>query len=223
MYAKKRNGKKLIALLLVLVLLLGCGIGGTLAWLSATSGIVTNTFTVGDVNIDLKEHELGADGKLTTEETTAVDTYKIVPGDTQPKDPFVTVEANSEDSWIFVQVKEVNNAVTGNDEASKYVTWAIAEGWTKLGETSNGVSTYYRSTNYTTSAEGVTYYVLKGDSTNGANGYVSYDSNLTKANLEAVNDTNKPQLIFKAFAVQAEAGADPTTAWDVIATDQKLG
>lgn len=222
MYAKKNSGKKVFAMLLAVVLLIGIGVGGTLAWLSATSGTVTNTFTVGDVNIELKEHDLKADGTLDTNtEVAEENTYKIVPGDTQPKDPFVRVEKNSEDSWIFVQVKEVNNAVTGNDEASKYVTWAIAEGWTQLGVANNGVSTYYRTANYTTSTGDVTYAVLNGNK-------VTYDEDLTKANLEAVADTNKPQLIFKAFAVQAEAAgeatgeAGATAAWNVIDAGQKL-
>ena len=236
MYAKKSNGKKIIVTLLAVVLLIGGTIGGTLAWLSATSGEVKNTFTVGDVNIELKEHDLKADGTLDTEtEVVEENTYKIVPGDTQPKDPFVRVKANSEESWIFVQVKEVNNAVTGNANATKYVTWEIADGWTKLGDTtSSGVSTYYRSTNYITKDSDETYYVLTGDSnkeaTTGLNGYVSYDEDLTKANIEAldadkdgsIEETEMPQLIFKAFAVQKEAGSDATAAWNQIASGDKL-
>lgn len=222
MYAKKNSGKKVVATLLAIVLLMGVAIGGTLAWLSAQSETVTNTFTVGDVNIELKEHELGTDGKLTATETNEEDAYKIVPGDTQPKDPFVRVKANSEDSWIFVQVQEVNNTVSGNTNASKYVTWEIAEGWTQLGTTTNGVSTYYRTNNYTTATTDTTYFVLKGNE-GSVNGIVTYDSDLTKANLNAVTDTTKPQLIFKAFAVQAEAGSDAATAWSQIDASAKLG
>lgn len=231
MYAKKNSGKKVVATLLAVVLLIGCGIGGTLAWLMDTTPTVANTFTVGDVNIELKEHDLKADGTLNTDsEVVEENTYKIVPGDTQPKDPFVRVKANSEDSWIFVQVQEVRNAVNGNDAATKYVEWTIAEDWTQLGTTANGVSTYYRTINYTTSADDVTYYVLKGDSTKGINGYVSYDSDLTKTNIEAldtnnddsVGDTEMPQLIFKAFAVQEEAGDTAVNAWNQIAAGDKL-
>ena len=231
MYAKKGMSMKAVALLLAVVLLIGGAVGGTIAWLTATSGTVTNTFTVGDVNIELKEHDLKADGTLDEDtEVTEENTYKIVPGATQPKDPFVRVKANSEDSWIFVQVKEVNNSVSGNESVSKYVEWAIANGWTKLGETTNGVSTYYRSTNYTTSTEDVTYYVLNGDNTKGANGYVSYNSALTKANIEALDadkdgsvaNTEMPQLIFKAFAVQAEAATTAANAWNQIDTNAKL-
>ena len=230
MYAKKNSGMKVVATLLAIALLIGGVVGGTVAWLLDTTPTVTNTFTVGDVNIELKEHDLIANGTLDANtEVTEENTYKIVPGDTQPKDPFVRVIANSEDSWIFVQVQEVNNAVSGNDNASKYVTWAIADGWTQLGTTENGVSTYYRTTNYTTLTNDTTYNVLKGDATN-ANGIVTYDSDLTKANLDAVTDTTKPQLIFKAFAVQAEAAGTYTdaatgaaAAWNQIDASAKLG
>lgn len=222
-------------MLLAVVLLIGIGVGGTLAWLSATSGTVTNTFTVGDVNIELKEHDLN-DGTLDTNtEVEEENTYKIVPGDTQPKDPFVRVKANSEDSWIFVQVQEVNNTVSDNEQATKYVTWEIADGWFLYETTQNGVSTYYRSENYKTVTTDTTYYVLKGNDSN-TNGIVTYDSNLTKGNIEAldkdaendeghgtIENDEMPQLIFKAFAVQVEAGSDATTAWAQIDASAKLG
>ena len=51
----KKSPVKGIALALVLVLLLGCGIGGTIAWLLDTTPTVTNTFTVGKVDLTLVE------------------------------------------------------------------------------------------------------------------------------------------------------------------------
>lgn len=55
MYAKKGANKKMVAVLLAVALLIGCGIGGTLAWLMDTTPAVTNTFTVGNVDITLVE------------------------------------------------------------------------------------------------------------------------------------------------------------------------
>lgn len=228
MRARKNNSKKLTVVLLSIILVLCCTIGGTLAWLSATSGTVTNTFTVGDITIDLKEHELGDGGALTTEEVTAEDEYKILPGTSQPKDPFVRIGANSENCYVFVQVKEVNNTVGNTNE--KYIEWAIANGWTQLGNTTNGVSTYYRTTNYATAAIPTTYDVL-------ANNSVSYGPDLTKEDIAllygengTLEDGEKPQLIFKAFAVQSEGltKADGTAitsasdAWDLIDSSAKL-
>ncbi len=90
-YAKRRGvASRTFALVVVMMLVIGCTIGGTIAWLTATSGPVTNTFTVGDINITLAE---------TTESS-----FKIVPGGTSAKDPTVTVKANSENCYVYVTV-----------------------------------------------------------------------------------------------------------------------
>ena len=109
--------KKTLALVLALTLLVAGVVGGTLAWLTATTGEVQNTFTVGDININLAE--------------TTTD-YKMVPGNNIAKDPKVTVKANSETCWLFVKVTESENL-------KNFITYAIATGWTEL---ETGV--YYR-------------------------------------------------------------------------------
>ena len=209
MHAKKISIKALV-LLLAVVMLIGCTVGSTFAWLIATSDPVTNTFAVGNINIELKEHTLDANGTLTQTETDALDIYKVLPGTAQSKDPFVRVKADSENCWVFVQIKESNNSATEN---LKYVTWSVADGWTLL-ETANGVSTYYRTVNYATSASAQTYPVL-------TNNEVTYSSNLTKAMLDALG-TAKPTLTLKAFAVQEGAAATATAAWAEIASSEKL-
>lgn len=102
--------KKKIAISIVAVaLVLCCAIGGTLAWLTDKTGPVTNTFTVGDINIDLAE---------TTSD------YKMVPGNTIAKDPKVTVEAGSEACWLFVKVTKSGNF-------DQFLTYEMADGWTQ--------------------------------------------------------------------------------------------
>lgn len=133
--------KKKIAISIVAVaLVLCCAIGGTLAWLTDKTGPVTNTFTVGDINIDLAE-------------TTTV--YKVIPGSDIAKDPKVTVKAGSEACWLFVEITEENwNAG---------LTYSVANGWTALpGET--GV--YYRQVSATTAD--VSFPVLAGDKVHAA-------------------------------------------------------
>lgn len=73
--------KKTFIIALCLALVVAFAAGGAIAWLTATTGTVTNTFTVGNIDIDL------------TETTTD---YKMVPGNTIAKDPKVTVKAGSE-------------------------------------------------------------------------------------------------------------------------------
>ena len=130
--------KKLTVSLAVLALVACMAAGATLAWLTAKTSSVTNTFTYGDINIELKE--------------TTGESYKMVPGNKITKDPKVTVKANSEACWLFVKVEK-------SDNFDKFMTYGIADGWTALaGE--DGV--YYREvTSYTTDTE---YYVLSGNS-----------------------------------------------------------
>lgn len=134
---RELSGKLVVAMLAV-TLLIGCAIGGTVAWLTAKTDSVINTFTYGDINITLAE--------------TTGNSYKIIPGVDIAKDPKVTVKANSEDCWLFVKVQE-----SGTFVADK-VTYSIADGWTALtGQT----DVYYREVSAaTTDTE---YYVLEGN------------------------------------------------------------
>lgn len=84
--------KKILALVLAFVLVIGATVAGTLAYLKDEETVV-NTFTVGNIDIKLEE--------------TTTD-YKIVPGVDIPKDPKVTVLGGSEDCYLFVQVTEEN-------------------------------------------------------------------------------------------------------------------
>ncbi len=170
--------KKTLALVLALTLLVAGVVGGTLAWLTDRTAEVKNTFTVGDINIDLTE-------------TTA--DYKMVPGNTLAKDPTVTVQANSEACWLFVQVTESENLDT-------FITYAIAEGWTALPGV-DGV--YYREV--PASAADQTFSVLAGDA-------VTVKNDVTKTLLETAK-TNAPTLTFKAYAIQRDHFATADAAW----------
>ena len=129
--------KKKVLSIVAVVLVLCCAIGGTLAWLTDKTASVKNTFTVGDINIEL------------TETTT---NYKMVPGNTISKDPKVTVKANSEACWLFVKVEKSANF-------DNFMTYDMADGWTELPSVT-GV--YYREVAATTAA--TDFSVLKGDS-----------------------------------------------------------
>ncbi|MBQ8648189.1 MAG: hypothetical protein IJ484_08615, partial [Oscillospiraceae bacterium] len=62
MNKERRHGLELAALLLALVLMIGCAIGGTLAWLIADTGPVTNTFTYGNIDLTLDETKVNLNG-----------------------------------------------------------------------------------------------------------------------------------------------------------------
>lgn len=129
--------KKKLFISVVAVALVACfAIGGTLAWLADSTQTVTNTFTVGDIDITL-------------EETTGSE-YKVTPGTDLEKDPKVTVLANSEACWLFVKVEAANW-----DEGLGY---AIADDWTKLDGEEN---VYYRQV--AADEENQEFFVLKNN------------------------------------------------------------
>lgn len=155
--ANRRRGvsTRAFVALLALVLVIGCVAGGTIAWLISTPDPVVNTFTYGDINIELKE--------------TTGENYKIIPGVNIEKDPKVTVKANSEACWLFVKVEEEGTFVANK------VTYSVADGWTKGDGTKIPANVYYRSVDAVTAD--TDFYVLKDNKV-----YVSED--LTKDDIK---------------------------------------
>ena len=187
MYAKKNSGIKVVATLLAIVLLMACGIGGTIAWLAAKSETVTNTFTAGNITIELKEHEL-VDGKLTEDEVTENDTYKVVPGGTQPKDPFVRVQGGSEKCYVYALV-ENNMKIDGTVVVTPNINstqWDIV--------TSADNKTLYR------------YYIIVDASTSDVTCQVftevSYDGE--KITEDTIDDLVNNYITIDAFAHQSD-------------------
>ena len=189
--------KKIFIPIIALALVCCCVIGGTIAWLTDKTDAVTNTFTVGNISIEL------------TESTGTA--YKIVPGCDIAKDPKVTVEADSENCYLFVKVDEANwPAFTETDGTTRKVNYALAEGWTLVEGQTN---VYYRAvTNITADQE---FQVL-------ANDKVTVSENLTKEELNQIETA--PTLTFTAYAVQLYKGNDqsgnvkftPEEAWSKI-------
>lgn len=202
----RRNvSNKTVAILLALVLAIGCAVGGTLAWLISKTEPVVNTFTYGDINIDLYEHEYNAgENNLRTEKTTKVDNYKIIPGVDLPKDPTVEVKANSEACWLFVKVKEENWPTFVDADGTKKVSYHIADGWAAL-DSQPGV--YYRQVDADDKAQ--EFPVLKDNT-------VTVRDTLTKDEVDRLKG-KKPTLTFKAYAVQKDGIKDADAAWKQIA------
>lgn len=173
--------------LLALVLVFGCAVGGTFAWLTAKTDPVVNTFTYGDINIGLTE-------------TTGKD-YKIIPGVNIEKNPKVTVAAGSEACWLFVKVEEENwPTFKEADNSTAKIAYEIAPGWTALDNVS-GV--YYREVG--AAAADTSFEVIKGN-------LITVSENLTKTE---VNDvvTRQPKLTFTAYAVQKDGVTSAAAAW----------
>lgn len=182
---KKGVSGKVFALVLAAALVLGAGIGGTLAWLTDKTDPITNTFTVGDINIELTETTGGTSKQ-----------FKMVPGNQIAKDPKVTVKAGSEACWLFVKIDKSTNFDT-------YLTYEVDTSvWTKLEGVTETV--YYREVAAATSD--TTYSVLVDDR-------VSVSEDVTKAQMNELTSATYPTLTFTAYAVQKDNVGTAAEAW----------
>lgn len=129
---------KALALALACMLLVVGLVGGTLAWLTATSGPVTNTFSPSDIGVELEETTTG---------------YKMIPGWDIAKDPKAWITSGSEDAYLFVKVVK-----SANFDA--FMTYTIAEGWYEL---EDGVGVYYREVTANQQGEANAFPILAGD------------------------------------------------------------
>lgn len=159
---KRSMSGKALAVLVAVVLLIGCAVGGTVAWLVAKGGTIENTFTVGNIKVSLYETSR---------------TYHIVPGVNIAKDPRALVEADSEDCYLFVKVEEKNWPAFKEQDGTRKVDYKLAEGWTKLVD---GV--YYRTVNKSDANQD--FPILKDNQ-------VTVSANLTKGELDNVNTKPK--------------------------------
>lgn len=185
---RELSGKLVVAMLAV-TLLIGCAIGGTVAWLTDKTTAVTNTFTYGDINITLAE--------------TTGSNYKIIPGVNIEKDPKVTVEKDSEACWLFVKVEEAGTFVADK------VTYSIADGWTQGDGTNIPENVYYREVGAVT---GDTDFVVLKDNK------VTVSNTLTKEDIKSITTNPTLTFTAYAVqkdAVQTAAAAwaiaNPTT------------
>lgn len=104
--------KKALLYVVSLLLVALVAVGGTLAWLKASTTPVVNTFAPSNIGLTLEEATKGP--------------YKMVPGAKITKDPVVTVDKNSEPCWVFVKVEKAKGYDTYLEP------YEIAAGWTAL-------------------------------------------------------------------------------------------
>ena len=193
-FAKRGVSTKAFAMILAVVALFSVAVGGTLAWLTAETTEVKNTFSTSDIGVQLQETEA---------------TYKMVPGYDVAKDPKAWVTTGSEQAWLFVEVKESANF-------DDFMTYAIADGWTLLNDTTSGSDidtatndTYVICRKVVTANIGTQYQIL-------ADNKVCVKGEVTKAMMTA-DDFTQPTLTFTAYAHQLYQNAttefEAATAW----------
>ncbi len=134
----KTRGKVLLLIVSAMALVIA-SIFGTLAYLTDTEA-VTNTFTVGHVDITLDEAKVNECGKPVNKDNKEVtdlkdaervqsNEYHLIPGHVYTKDPTVTVKKGSEESYVRIKVDVENidkleaalpDSIKGDDGNSKY-------------------------------------------------------------------------------------------------------
>ena len=194
--------KKTKALMLVLcaVLLVTASVLGTMAYLTSQDEVV-NTFTVGKVAITLDEAKVNADGiAVTPAERVKQNAYHLLPGHGYTKDPTVHVQANSEDSFIFVKVENgIADYEAGTEAAPTIAEQITANGWTALAGVEN---VYYKA--YAKSAEITDLPVFSNfaiaDHANATDGWNSISA--------------ETKVTVTAYAVQQDGFTSVTEAWN---------
>jgi predicted ribosomally synthesized peptide with SipW-like signal peptide len=179
---------KAMLLVLCAALLVAGSVMGTLAYLKDTKA-VTNTFTVGKVEITLDEAKTNEYGvTLTGTDAARVpgNEYKLIPGHTYDKDPKITVSATSEDCWVFAKLENGLGANANfNIDTSK---------WTDLG---NGVYAYN-----TKLSAGI-------DTTNSATLFTQF----TFASTADPETYKNASIVITGYAVQADGFTTAQEAW----------
>lgn len=206
---KTRN--KALLMVLCAVLLVAGSVLGTLAYLTSTDS-VTNTFTVGNVQITLDEAKVGADGNALDGDSAArvkANSYKLMPGHTYDKDPTVTVKAGSESSYIklvVVVTKSQELDAIGVDLLETFTGYDSAN-WLYKGNTED------------TTANTRTYEFWYKETVSAPNTDVKLDALFDQITIpgtitnEQIATVNEMTITITAHAIQADGFANANAAW----------
>lgn len=213
---QKNKSTKGMALALALVLLLGCGIGGTLAWLMDSTSTVTNTFTVGNIDITLDEARVDQDGNFLDKDKNVVNTlaeaervtnnqYQAIPGKTYSKDPTLTVKKGNEKCYLFVKYTETGAPSTYYEY--DFVLDNEGSGWQLVPGTTDVWYIIVEETS-ADAANDTVYHLLVDDT-------IQVKDSVTSANMAAAAAA---KLEWTAYAVQFmndKTNFTPAQAWDI--------
>lgn len=214
----KRKMRKFLLTLSAVLLLVSMTVGVTVAYLTDEASVI-NTFTVGKVGISLDEavtDEMGVDQGTRTVEGNE---YKLIPGHTYTKDPTVTVDADSESSFIrmIVTINEIAalKAACGVAENDPFLPQYFVNGWDSSKWVSTGVIgapaadtcsyefRYYTTVSTADAAEKKLEPLFES---------FTLPGNATNAQLLALGEDLEITVV--AHAIQADGFASADAAWE---------
>lgn len=194
-----RLGTKSMAVVISLAIIMCATLGGTVAWLFDKSEPVINTFTYGDIDIQLNET------KADWSEDPTDNYYSMYVRNKAGifKDPAVKVLADSEKCWLFAKLKE-------SDSFGDFLTYQVRtgeDGWTLYKNISDTETVYYRIVDKANIDQ--EFKLIENDRVYIKNG-------VTQDQLNNMADEDVPILTIYAYAVQHSQIEDVDDAWATI-------
>ena len=231
---KNSKLRRVLLLLACAVLLVSLSVGATLAYLTAQTGEVKNTFSVGKVTFDREdddddgisngldegavyeytENTKDTHGKHTEDYKTNRKTeniYKLVPGRTYDKDPVVHIGSDSEDAWLFVKV--VNEIADIEKAGDTTIAAQMTKlGWTAIGDTAPGV--YYWPTKVVAGQDVTVFntFTIDGAVETGTKAEAAAAGQDTTGKLY-LGDYVNAKITIQAYIVQADGLDTAPIAW----------
>ena len=202
--ARTNNARRILLLVGLMSLVAVISIGGTIAWLTAETPAVTNTFTTAGIKIDLTE-TLAPDG--TTLAPGAEWSAQLVPGKTYSKNPTVSVDGQvtNVDVYLFVKIEE-----DAKDYLDYTSTLTKENGWTNGDGTLIPGNVWYRVVKANDKTK--SWKLLDGDKVTVKTSIVKKGTDVAGTNNIAMPSGNTT-LRYTAYAIQTEGFATPAAAW----------
>ena len=189
---KKIKRIRSLIILFGIIMLLITSVSGTIAWLKSESNTLFDIFTYGDINIEITE---------TKEDSN---NYELYPGKEIKKDTVITVNALSENCYIFIKINETANL-------GDYITYSLVETWKQL---EGFEDVYYQEVSKSDSDQ--TFSIIKDN-------ILKVKSDLTKVSLNALTEKNYPKLTITGYAIQRNSDLEgintPSDAWSIVAKE----
>ena len=189
--------KKRKLLLAAIALLLVLFIGGTAAYFTDTEE-VTNTFTLGNIDITLTEPNFDSN-----------DALGLMPGASVTKDPRVNNIGNAP-AYVFIKV--VEPCYNGN----KVFTYTPDSSWAVVGSAGTcGASATETTTVYGYGSSAAMTELQASNSTSALFSSVVLNSNLDATAINALNQRTSIEIVLTAYAIQSDnlSSVVPTSVW----------
>lgn len=198
--------KKKKTIIAAIVLLLVFIVGGAIAYFTDTDN-ATNTFTIGNVDIELEEENWDTTDNDNNNVPDA--SQDLMPGETVAKDPKINNISTTNPAFVYAKVEVPCTTATSPATPQEFFSYTVNSGWTELSSaavacTSGGTAThvyYYGSGSTLTS-------VAAGASTATVFDNVTLLSTLTGN--EGV--TGNKNVVVTGYGIQTQGLASTTPA-----------